>query len=205
MMGSKRSHSNSNQLTDKWGVGCCIIFMATDDVTEHVVYRLVENETSVDEKIILDYVVVQTTEKGIVVNGSCGCRKRRYRAYNSVLWSNWAVAQQTVPTTDKLPRIEATGAQGIPIRGVWILKFSVHESWPMIRPTSAAEPQSVHVCNVCSLEHFPLDVPPAHGHSAWGLATAAAHYTVSVVVVNNNPPIHLNKFISLLGHITGAA
>ena len=33
-------HSNSNQLTDKciWGVGCCILFTATDDVTEHVDY-----------------------------------------------------------------------------------------------------------------------------------------------------------------------
>jgi len=37
--GRKRSHSNSNKLTDKWGVDCCIIFMATDDVTESVVYK----------------------------------------------------------------------------------------------------------------------------------------------------------------------
>ena len=35
----KRSHSNSNQLTDKWIMGCCIIFMATDDVTERVIYK----------------------------------------------------------------------------------------------------------------------------------------------------------------------
>ena len=35
----KRSHGNSNQLTAKWGVGCCIVFMATDDVTERVVYK----------------------------------------------------------------------------------------------------------------------------------------------------------------------
>ena len=34
--GRNRSHSNSSQLTDKWGVGCCIIFMATNDVTKHV-------------------------------------------------------------------------------------------------------------------------------------------------------------------------
>ena len=37
--GRNRSHSNSNQLTHKWGVGSCIIFMATDNVTEHVVYK----------------------------------------------------------------------------------------------------------------------------------------------------------------------
>ena len=37
--GRKRSHSNSNQLTDKWIMGCCIIFMATDDVTERVIYK----------------------------------------------------------------------------------------------------------------------------------------------------------------------
>ena len=34
------SHSNSNQLINKcvWGVACCIVFMATNGVTEHVVY-----------------------------------------------------------------------------------------------------------------------------------------------------------------------
>ena len=37
------------------------------------------------------------------------------------------------------------------------------------------------------------------------MATVAAHYTVSVVVVNANPPVHLSKFISLLGHIVGIA
>ena len=37
--GRKKSHSNSNKLTDKWGVDCCVKFMATDDVTEHVVYK----------------------------------------------------------------------------------------------------------------------------------------------------------------------
>ena len=36
--GRKISHSNSIQLTAKWGVGCYIVFMATDDVTERVVY-----------------------------------------------------------------------------------------------------------------------------------------------------------------------
>ena len=37
-MGRKRSHGNSNQIIDKSGVGYCIIFMATDDVTERVMY-----------------------------------------------------------------------------------------------------------------------------------------------------------------------
>jgi len=32
---------------------------------------------------------MRTVEKGVVVNGSCGCRKQRHRAYNLALWSNY--------------------------------------------------------------------------------------------------------------------
>ena len=77
-------------------------------------YRLLENDQqllqTVDEKII--YVVVRTIEKGDVVNGSWGCKKQRYRAYNSALWSNYGyrmttkATRQTTPTTDKPPLLD---------------------------------------------------------------------------------------------------
>jgi len=31
------------------------------------------------------YVVVRTIKKGVIINSSWGCRKHRYRAYNSAL------------------------------------------------------------------------------------------------------------------------
>jgi len=49
---------------------------------------------------------------------------------------------------------------------------SIHESWPMIRVrsrTAVSKPQWVCVHNICSLGHFPLTFPPAHGPEAWRL------------------------------------
>jgi len=59
--GKKRSHSNSNQLKNKWGVGC-ITFIATDDVTERVVYkqRPVRRRKCPIMSIGLRYVALQT-------------------------------------------------------------------------------------------------------------------------------------------------
>jgi len=50
-----------------------------------------------------------------------------------------------------------------------------------------------------------MTFPPVHGHAPRGLATVAAHCAVNDVVVNANFPIYVNKFISLLGRIAGAA
>ena len=61
--------------------------------------------------------------------------------------------------------------------------------------TAISEPQSVHVHNVCSLGHFPLDVPPAHRHAPSGLTTVAAYYSIRVVVVNAN--LHLECCVPL--------
>jgi len=80
----KRSHNNSSQLTDKWGVGCCIMFMATNDVTA----RCALNSVAVGEGAKGDMCPGRHCAGGWYLEG------RNVEFWNSAAFSELAFALQ---------------------------------------------------------------------------------------------------------------